>query len=125
MILIASSWSGSPHVPNIIVPRQSGLTCIPVRPRLRYSITPTERPDSGDPSRRPARGSGDPIAYSRRSRFRNPDCLLVNTAVDETGHCRALSAAVPHADRPRRAAEALAIAFIGVPMAYALPRRRP
>src|SRR4051794_30164996 len=41
MILIDVSWSGSPHAPNIMAPRQSGLTCIPVRPRLRYSMVRT------------------------------------------------------------------------------------
>src|SRR2546423_13813855 len=35
MILIESAWSVFPHAPNIIVPRQSGLTLTPVRPRLR------------------------------------------------------------------------------------------
>src|SRR6478735_11656467 len=38
MIRIDSSWSRSPHAPNIIAPRHSGLTLTPVLPRLRYSI---------------------------------------------------------------------------------------
>src|SRR5947209_6745642 len=33
-----SSWSGLPHAPNIIAPRQRGLTCTPVRPSARSSI---------------------------------------------------------------------------------------
>src|SRR5918998_5016476 len=41
MILMDMSWSGSPQAPNIMAPRQSGLTCIPVRPRLRYSMVRT------------------------------------------------------------------------------------
>ena len=35
MMRIESSWSGLPHAPNIIVPRQSWLTCMPVVPRVR------------------------------------------------------------------------------------------
>src|SRR5215207_7455884 len=38
MIRIDFSWSGSPHAPNIIAPRHSGLTLTPVLPRLRYSM---------------------------------------------------------------------------------------
>src|ERR1700759_3871464 len=66
MILIDVSWSGSPHAPNIMEPRQSGLTCIPVRPRLRYSM---------------------PRRYAGRAgvaRFLNSDCLLVTRCIDET-----------------------------------------
>src|SRR4029079_1402919 len=33
-----SSWSALPIEPNIIVPRQKGLTLIPVAPRTRFSI---------------------------------------------------------------------------------------
>src|SRR5436305_10857542 len=33
-----SSWSVLPQAPNIIVPRHSGLTFTPVRPRVRTSI---------------------------------------------------------------------------------------
>ena len=38
IVAIDVSWSGSPQPPNIIAPRHSGLTWIPVRPRLRYSM---------------------------------------------------------------------------------------
>src|ERR1700691_2455895 len=38
MILIESSWSGLPQPPNIMAPRQRGLTLRPVRPRVRSSI---------------------------------------------------------------------------------------
>ena len=38
MIRIESSWSGLPHWPNIIAPRQSGLTLTPVRPSERISM---------------------------------------------------------------------------------------
>src|SRR3954470_9088658 len=41
MIRIDSSWSGSPQAPNIIAPRQRGLTFTPVVPRARYSIQAT------------------------------------------------------------------------------------
>ena len=36
MIRIDSSWSGLPQAPNIIAPRQSGLTLTPVRPSGRF-----------------------------------------------------------------------------------------
>src|SRR3954464_6317806 len=57
MTAIDSSWSGLPHWPNIIAPRQRLLTCTPVRPKRRYLIAlslrhtwsarhdPTERAD--------------------------------------------------------------------------------
>src|SRR5918997_3155962 len=38
MTATESSWSGFPQLPNIIVPRQSGLTLRPVRPSVRYFI---------------------------------------------------------------------------------------
>src|SRR3954466_13786822 len=38
MIRIDLSWSVSPQSPNIIAPRQSGLTLTPVRPSGRRSI---------------------------------------------------------------------------------------
>src|SRR4051812_8445765 len=41
MILIESSWSGLPQAPNIMAPRQSGLTWTPVLPSVRYSIPRT------------------------------------------------------------------------------------
>src|SRR3954452_15193440 len=41
MILIESSWSGLPQAPNIIAPRQSGLTWTPVLPSVRYSMPRT------------------------------------------------------------------------------------
>src|SRR3954453_23723342 len=37
MTRIESSWSGLPHAPNIIAPRQSGETWTPVRPSGRCS----------------------------------------------------------------------------------------
>src|ERR1700761_4124067 len=36
-----SSWSGLPQAPNIIAPRQRGLTFTPVVPSVRYSIQGT------------------------------------------------------------------------------------
>src|SRR5664279_5998696 len=44
MMRIDSPWSGLPHSPNIMAPRQSGLTLMPVRPRVRVSM---ERPYVG------------------------------------------------------------------------------
>src|SRR2546423_1445335 len=40
MMRIDSSWSVLPHSPNIIAPRQSGLTFTPVLPRLRSCMAP-------------------------------------------------------------------------------------
>src|SRR3954454_8063134 len=40
MMRIDSSWSVLPHSPNIIAPRQSGLTLTPVLPRLRSCMAP-------------------------------------------------------------------------------------
>ena len=37
MMRIEASWSGFPHSPNIIAPRNRRLTFTPVRPRVRYS----------------------------------------------------------------------------------------
>src|SRR4051812_36691176 len=41
MIAIDLSWSVSPQAPNIIAPRQSGLTWTPVVPRLLISMPTT------------------------------------------------------------------------------------
>src|SRR5215210_1421071 len=38
MMRMLSSWSGLPHAPNIIAPRQSGETLTPVRPSERCSM---------------------------------------------------------------------------------------
>src|SRR3954466_5966784 len=40
MIRVDSSWSALPHWPNIIAPRQSGLTFTPVVPKLRSCMAP-------------------------------------------------------------------------------------
>src|SRR5436190_6491162 len=40
MIRMDSSWSVLPHSPNIIAPRQSGLTLTPVVPKLRSCMAP-------------------------------------------------------------------------------------
>src|SRR4051794_15249485 len=40
MMRIDSSWSLLPQSPNIIAPRQSGLTLTPVEPRLRSCMAP-------------------------------------------------------------------------------------
>ncbi len=67
MIPTDVSWSGSPHAPNIMAPRQRGLTCIPVRPRLLCSMPLQPRPGPVGPAvegparaaRRAGRGSAD------------------------------------------------------------------
>src|SRR5690242_5519815 len=41
IVRIPSSWSGLPHAPNIIAPRQRGLTCTPVWPSSRVSMSRT------------------------------------------------------------------------------------
>src|SRR3954463_10677376 len=41
MMRMLSSWSVSPHAPNIMAPRHSGLTWTPVRPSSRCSIERT------------------------------------------------------------------------------------
>src|SRR3954471_3697345 len=122
MILMDSSWSGSPHPPNIIAPRQSGLTCIPVRPRLRYSM-------SGLCPR-----SGHLTERSATSRFRNSDYLLVNTRIDETALVeRSLRRRSPRREHvglspdqtPAGDGEALSAALLQeIPMSQALRRRR-
>src|SRR4051794_32282632 len=43
MMRIESSWSVLPQAPNIIAPRQSGLTWTPVRPSGRSSMAATLR----------------------------------------------------------------------------------
>src|SRR6478736_4267167 len=55
MIRIDSSWSLLPQSPNIMAPRQSGLTYVPVRPRVRCSIGQTLLPGH----RALPRGGGD------------------------------------------------------------------
>src|SRR3954454_9490519 len=40
MMRTDSSWSVLPHSPNIIAPRQSGLTLTPVRPSSRSCMAP-------------------------------------------------------------------------------------
>src|SRR3954453_20705232 len=40
MMRTDSSWSALPQSPNIMAPRQSGLTLTPVHPRLRSSMAP-------------------------------------------------------------------------------------
>src|SRR4051794_23429487 len=50
MMRIESSWSGLPQSPNIMAPRQSGLTRTPVRPRERRSMLPTLDDRRGAPA---------------------------------------------------------------------------
>src|SRR3954451_7887944 len=57
MMRMDSSWSVLPQSPNIIAPRQSGLTLTPVIPRLRSCMAP-DLIDRREPSLEPvARGA--------------------------------------------------------------------
>src|SRR5580700_4004692 len=49
-----SSWSVLPNDPNIIAPRHRGLTLMPVRPRVRYSMPAEASQGPGGPPRAPA-----------------------------------------------------------------------
>src|SRR6478609_2063270 len=54
MMRVASARSSLPQGPNIMAPRQRGLTCTPVRPSGRYSIVASPlgfRDDHGEPLR--------------------------------------------------------------------------
>src|SRR3954465_10080381 len=53
MIEMDSSWSRLPHAPNIIAPRQSGLTLTPVRPRVRIFMAPEPNVPPHEHDRRP------------------------------------------------------------------------
>src|SRR5215213_3985670 len=57
MMRMDSSWSLLPQSPNIMAPRQSGLTYMPVRPRVRCSIAETLLP-AGAPRGSARRGGG-------------------------------------------------------------------
>src|SRR4051794_41118654 len=57
MMRMDSSWSWLPQSPNIMAPRQSGLTYMPVRPRVRWSIGETLLP--GRRAAASASGGGD------------------------------------------------------------------
>src|SRR5271166_4728590 len=54
MIRTESSWSVLPQAPNIIAPRQSGLTCTPVRPSVRWSMTGAYRSTGRGPPGAPS-----------------------------------------------------------------------
>src|SRR3974390_1343867 len=49
MIRMLSSWSVLPNDPNIIAPRHRGLTLMPVRPRVRYSMSVEASQGPGHP----------------------------------------------------------------------------
>src|SRR3954447_25821773 len=66
MIRMLSSWSVSPQAPNIIAPRQSGLTLTPVRPRLLLSIGRPYFLGNERLGRGPARDRGWPRKVSWR-----------------------------------------------------------
>src|SRR5213080_92169 len=66
MIRIDSSWSGLPHAPNIIAPRQKLLIWTPVRPRGRSSIVMLR--DREDVRRRGVQCAGDAVDDGRQTR---------------------------------------------------------
>ena len=102
MILIESSWSGLPQTPNIIVPRQSGLTLTPVRPRTSDARPATEagRPAALSEVVSRRRGSGPSAHFGSR-------CPVVLRGVRPgVGVHRQHDGAPPRADRPSRRARA-------------------
>ena len=62
MIRIDSFSSLLPQSPNIMAPRQSGLTYMPVRPRVRCSIAETLLPAGARGSRRCQRAAAEATA---------------------------------------------------------------
>src|SRR3954463_10647641 len=95
-----SSWSVLPQAPNIIAPRHSGLTCMPVRPSGRCSIGRSLR---GCPQ-----GGRQPLAAAL-------DCRLVERRVaeDQAGPAR-MCEAIHHPGRRRRDAAPAALAQHGI-----------
>src|SRR4051794_22706349 len=59
MMRMDSSWSLLPQSPNIMAPRQSGLTYMPVRPRVRCSIAETLLPGRRAAASASGGGGGD------------------------------------------------------------------
>src|SRR4051794_16166380 len=76
MMRIDSSWSVFPHSPNIIAPRQRGLTFTPVAPRLRSCMAPdlVDRGEAGLES--VARRAQVEAPHSRTLRPRQPRGLV-------------------------------------------------
>jgi len=77
MMRIASSWSVSPHAPNIIAPRQSGDTCTPVRPSSLRSTAP---PYNSRQERRRCAGArhAHPVARAPCARYLPPTAVNEN-----------------------------------------------
>ena len=117
MIAIDSSWSVLPQAPNIIVPRQSGLTWTPVRPSERYStLMSAALPRSAVLSRRLQR---EPLPICSRQRVDGHLCPPTR----RTGFLRREHGRGAVAARVRRVtARAAANATMGVAMDAA--RRR-
>src|SRR4051794_13007274 len=95
MIRTESSWSVLPQAPNIIAPRHSGLTCMPVRPSGRCSIGRSLR---GCPQ-----GGRQPLAAALDRRV----------AEDQAGPAR-MCEAIHHPGRRRRDAAPVALAQHGI-----------
>src|SRR5580693_9451811 len=66
MMRMLSSWSGLPNDPNIIAPRHRGLTLMPVRPRVRYSMPAEASQAPGGPPRAPASACESGAGVGRR-----------------------------------------------------------
>src|SRR6185437_813410 len=66
MMRMLSSWSVLPNDPNIIAPRHRGLTLMPVRPRVRYSMPAEASQGSDGPRRAPVSGSESGAGVRRR-----------------------------------------------------------
>src|SRR5688500_18541069 len=75
-----SSWSVLPHSPNIIAPRQYGVTWIPVRPIERYFMAGSlSRLELFGQRRKP-----DPMSYAwSPEEFEGEDAIDVDASVDE------------------------------------------
>src|SRR5215469_10810943 len=66
MMRMLSSWSVLPNDPNIIAPRQRGLTLMPVRPRVRYSMPAEASQGPGGLPREPASAAESGAGVGRR-----------------------------------------------------------
>src|ERR1700757_4666725 len=66
MMRMLSSWSVLPKDPNIIAPRHRGLTLMPVRPRVRYSMSAEASQRPGGPPRAPGSAAESGAGVGRR-----------------------------------------------------------
>src|SRR5690242_405001 len=66
MMRMESSWSVLPKDPIIIAPRHRGLTLMPVRPRVRYSMPADDSQGPDGPPRAPASACEPGAGVGRR-----------------------------------------------------------